>query len=293
MSKALDRSWWLRRFPVLHGMHDAATLKFVDHAVQLAAETNLRIMRTDATGHTVRLGRQDVSAHVVCGHILEILHKRGDILACFLRQPKLIHLFVNQAEFEKAGGIMGGVFRLDLGAILLVESRLYEGFSHDWPGVAPFVHEFGHMLDFFDCASGGFAYAEHGLLPGLSAGDGSVFSPAARHDYLQGKALELQRYRALQVANSAARASLPHPIGHPYVFQNNTEFCAGYLELWLRSPNAFARMNPQLFAGYAGLLGWDPRTVWPKDFDFYMRQNAAFYSGTEALWPTRLSVAAT
>src|SRR6185503_2622015 len=101
------------------------------------------------------------------------------------------------------------------------------GFYGATPGVAPFLHEFGHMLDFFDAGTGRMGRSE-GLLPGLSPADGVIYTPLARQLFLRGKRLELERYLHRSRSRDAGDRL---PIGHPYVFQNDTEFIAGYFEM--------------------------------------------------------------
>ena len=82
----------------------------------------------------------------------------------------------------------------------------------------------------------------------------------------------------------------PLPVGHPYVFQNDTEFCAGYFEMFFRNPHYLAALNPDLHAGYVALFVYDPRTCWPQDFPFYVEQNRAFYRSGEKLWKIGITV---
>ncbi|MEP6984765.1 MAG: hypothetical protein ABI970_04155, partial [Chloroflexota bacterium] len=65
--------------------------------------------------------------------------------------------------------------------------------------------------------------------------------------------------------------------GHPYVFQNNSEFIAGYLEMFFRNPHYFATQNPSLYSSFQLLFKQDPRDYWQADFPFYVEQNRAFY----------------
>ena len=76
----------------------------------------------------------------------------------------------------------------------------------------------------------------------------------------------------------AGRVTLAgHPIGHPYVFQNNGEFIAGYLEMFFRNPHYFAAQNTELFQAFAQCLGQDPRNYWQEDFPYYVKQNRTYY----------------
>ncbi len=226
-------------------------------------------------------------AALVAGHILETFFFRPDILRRLFSQPRRFHLYTTQRAYAQDGGLAGGQYHAQREAVQLVLARLFEGFYGDAPGVAPFLHEFGHLLDYFDPATGAMRPTSDGLLPGLRPTDGAVFTPAARAAFLRGKRLELQRYLACQPRQDPPAVL---PLGHPYVFQNDTEFCAGYFEMFFRNPHAFAAQNPELFDAYTCLLRQDPRPGWDHDFDFYLNANRAFYRSGSALWPTHLTV---
>jgi Glucose-regulated metallo-peptidase M90 len=248
-------------------------------------------------GLDVRLigeGRADISAELpadsralVAGHLAEIFFYRRDILDRFLSAPRRFRLYATSRAFEQDGGVAGGDFSPEGECIQLLLSRLYEGFSGPTPGVAPFLHEFGHMLDYFDAGSGGLGRSE-GLLPGLRPSDGAIYTPAARRLFLKGKRLELERY--LRRYHGHAAPGEPPPIGHPYVFQNDTEFIAGYFEMFFRNPHAFAEQNPDLYEGFMELFRQDPRRAWAADFPFYIDENRRFYASGQRAWAPGLSV---
>ena len=160
---------------------------------------------------------------VVAGQIAEVFFHRGELLERFLATPRHIQLYATSKAFEQDGGAAGGDYNPQRESIQLVLARLFEGFFGETAGVCPFLHEFGHMLDHFDAATGRMGRSE-GLLPGLSPSDGSLFNPRARALFIKGKRLELERYLA-RVRPPTASSLLP--IGHPYVFQNDGEFLAG------------------------------------------------------------------
>lgn len=227
------------------------------------------------------VGRRDVTPDLpgdarmlVAGQVAELFLDRQDLLARLLASPRPFRLYTTPRAFADDGGVAGGCYNGSTGALQLLLARLYEGFYAPTPGVAPFLHEFGHMLDHFDCARATHGPSS-GLLPGLRPGDGAGYTPGARAQFLEGKQLELARYLR-RCAGETGAGELP--IGHPYVFQNDTEFVAGYLELFLRSPHAFARMNPALFQGLATLFDYDPRAAWPADFPFYIDENRRYYA---------------
>lgn len=228
------------------------------------------------------------AAHLVAGHLAEIFFYRRDILERFLSAPRHIWLYATPWAFERDGGQAGGDYHADRETLQLVLSRLFEGFYEPTPGVAPFLHEFGHMLDFFDAGKGRMGRS-HGLLPGLSPEDGAVYTPRARKLFLKGKRLELERY--LLRYRGKAKADDPLPIGHPYVFQNDTEFAAGYFEMFFRNPNYFATQNADLYQAYVELFGYDPRQAWKEDFPFYVNENRNFYlTSGQKPWTPNLKV---
>jgi hypothetical protein len=210
---------------------------------------------------------------VAC-HIAEIFFYRQDILERLLNTPFQIRLYTTQYNFKRDGGAGGGNFSLEKGGIQLVLSRLYEGFNDKTPGVAPFLHEFGHLLDHFDAAQGRLS-GSHGTLPGMRPDEGKIYVPKARELFVKGKRLEAERYDKLCQQGYTSDTTLP--IGHPYVFQNDTEFIAGYFEMFFRNPHYFAQQNPDLYDSFVLTFGQDPRKMWKTDFPFYIQQNQGFY----------------
>ena len=228
---------------------------------------------------------------LVAGHLDEVLGERLDLLDALLSRPRHFRLYTSAAAFEDDGGVAGGDYDPRHERIQLGLARLFEGFYARRPGVAPFLHELGHMLDALDPVSGRMTRG-NGLLPGLDARDGPLFDAQARHHFVVGKALELRRYEALRMGPTPRSAAAELPVGHPYVFQNDGEFIAGYLELFLRTPNRFAALNPELYAGFATLLRQDPRPAWPEDFGWYALENEAVYRRGEPLAPAGISIPA-
>ena len=111
----------------------------------------------------------------------------------------------------------------------------------------------------------------------LPPDDGDIFTPQARDSFIKGKRLELTRYRARRTGD----LSQPMPIGHPYVFQNDGEFAAGYLEMFFRNPHYFAGLNMDLFNAYVELFGCDTRKAWKQDFPHYIHANKSTYASGE------------
>jgi hypothetical protein len=281
--RALD--WYFPITNMLSPGEVSAFYQFVQHILQHPG-FDLRLLgdnRTDMTSQA----RPDV-LFIIAGQIAEIFLYRPDILERFFFTPRHFRLYTTPRAFQQDGGLAGGDYNHDTESIQLVLSRVYEGFYGATPGVAPFFHEFGHMLDFFNASSGTMGDSV-GLLPGLRHEDGAIFTPKARALFLQGKQLELDRYMLRY--KGIATANDPLPIGHPYVFQNDTEYCAGYLEMFLRNPNYFASMNPTLYQSYVELFRYDPRAAWRADFDFYIRENRNFYlTSGQKPWDPHLTI---
>lgn len=224
---------------------------------------------------------------VVAGQIAEVFFFRRDVLDQFLATARHFQLYTSSKAFEQDGGAAGGDYNPQRESIQLVLARIFEGFFGETAGVCPFLHELGHMLDHFDVAAGRMGRVE-GLLPGLSPRDGIFFNPHARSLFLSGKRLELERY--LACSQSRTRAGGPSPIGHPYVFQNDGEFLAGYFEMFFRNPNYFASQNQDLYAAFVELFGYDPRRAWKQDFPFYIHQNREFYLSGQQPWTAHLTI---
>jgi hypothetical protein len=224
---------------------------------------------------------------IVAGHLAEVFFYRRDILQAFLSQPRHFLVYVNHQAFEQDGGLAGGDYNFDRQAIQLELSRLFEGYFGPTPGVAPFLHELGHMLDHFEAGTGGMGQCE-GILPGMAPRDGQVFTPQARQLFIEGKSLEQQRYQVYQ--DGRAHPGDPVPVGHPYVFQTDGEFIAGFLEMFFRNPNYLAAQNPPLFQAFATLFRQDPRHYWPEDFPFYVKENQKAFLGGQRPSPQHITI---
>jgi hypothetical protein len=274
-------------FPITQMLTEPKLDRFYELVQSIAGHPNFDIQ-------LIAEGRREVTEqipisvrHLVAGHIAEVFFYRQNILERFLSSPRHFQLYTTPKAFERDGGVAGGDYNPDRECIQLVLSRLFEGFYGETAGVCPFLHEFGHMLDHFDVSSGNMGYVE-GLLPGLSLRDGKMLNPHARKLFIAGKALELERYLALYQGRSRNADSLP--IGHPYVFQNDGEFIAGYFEMFFRNPNYFASKNQDLYSAFVELFGYDPRSAWKQDFPYYVDQNREFYLNGNKPWKPNLSI---
>jgi hypothetical protein len=281
--RALD--WY---FPLINALSEREIADFYDlvRRTLQRRELDLRLFGEGRRDLTSQMP-SDISA-IVAGHLAEIFFYRQDILDRLLAAPRHIWLYTTPAAYKADGGVAGGCYSSSRGCVQMVLSRLYEGFNGDIPGAAPFLHEFGHMLDFFDAASCAQGQSL-GLFPGLSPNDGAIYTPQARELFIQGKRLELERY--LRRYDGIHTDGDPIPVGHPYVFQNDTEFAAGYFEMFFRNPNYFATLNPTLYQAFVELFGQDPRRAWKQDFSHYVNDNRAFYlQSGERPWATRVTV---
>jgi hypothetical protein len=274
-------------FPIIKMLSESEIDSFYQFANSIAQNANfdLRLIDQNRTDFTDQI--PSGSKYLVAGHIAEVFYYQRNILGHFLATPRHIQIYTNQLAFEQDGGVAGGDYNPQRESIQLVMTRLFEGFLGEMPGVCPFLHELGHMLDHFDVSSGKMGRSE-GLLPGLSSEDGTVFNSRARHLFVTGKRLELKRYIARCQGKSKLTDKLP--IGHPYVFQNDGEFIAGYFEMFFRNPNYFADQNQDLYLAFVELFGYDPRNAWKRDFPFYVNENRRFYRSRERPRKPNLSV---
>lgn len=274
-------------FPIMSILDEGETDNFYQSVRGLAQrpELDLQLIGENRTNVTDQM-QSDVSG-LVAGHLAEIFFYRRDILECFLSQPRHIRLYTTRQAFTDDGGQAGGDYDPGTESLQLVLSRLVEGFYGPTPGVAPFLHEFGHMLDAFDAGTGRMERGE-GLLPGLGSSDGPIYTPKARELFIRGKRIELERYLARY--SSRVQTKVPLPIGHPYVFQNDGEFAAGYFEMFFRNPHYFAGQNTDLFQSYVELFRYDTRGAWKQDFEFYINENRKFYLSGEQPWKPGLTI---
>jgi hypothetical protein len=275
------------RFPIARILSDAQREEFDRLVDDIANHPNVNIAISDSAKMS------DIArtvAQTIAAHMAEVFFFRRDILERFLRKPKRFRLYDSAKSFSKDGGVGGGCYQPKRVCIQLVASRLTEGFGGETPGVAPFLHEFGHMLDHFNPRTGGTRKRCDGLLPGLHPNDGEVFTPNASALFIEGKRIERERYLRWKEQTTQIKEQKLMPIGHPYVFQNDGEFCAGYFEMFFRNPNYFAKQNETLFRAYVELFKWDPRRAWQNDFAYYVEQNRAFYLSGQPLWETRLTI---
>lgn len=262
-------------FPLLRTLSPAERDDFFALVSAIATSDGLdqRLYDEGSLGSLREVSLPGDAVYLVAGQLAEIFFYRRDLLARLLAGPRHIRLFTTAAAFLRGGGVAGGCYSPADESICLPLARLYEGFYGPDPGVAPFIHELGHLLDCFDPHSGRLGAAS-GLLPGMRPSDGDYYMPEARDLFLRGKQIEQGRYEQRCAGDYSSESE---PLGHPYVFQSDGEFIAGYLEMFFRNPHAFADRNPILFESLALLFEHDPRHWRSTDFAFYLDQNQAFY----------------
>jgi hypothetical protein len=260
-------------FPLTSTLDIEAQGQFYRLAGDMVKHNNPKVRLMGEDGRDYLKSRSETAFFVAC-QIVEVFFHRQDILKRLTETAYSIWLYTTPKAFQKDGGTAGGNYSPYLRGIQLVQARLYEGFNGKTPGVAPFLHEFGHLLDHFD-ASQGDLRGSMGLLPGMRPEEGAIFSAETRDLFLKGKQIELERYLHLHGHDYEDGDALP--LGHPYVFQNDTEFIAGYFEMFFRNPHTFAAQNPDLYEAFRLTFGYDPRKVWAEDFPFYVEQNRTFY----------------
>lgn len=270
-------------FPILRMLDDADSFYQLVQHIAHHPNFDLQLIGANKTNLTAHMPAS--VRHLVAGHLAEVFYFRQDILARLLSNPRHFQLYTTPEAFHQDGGISGGCYNPSRECLQLVLSRLFEGFNGAAPGVCPFLHELGHMLDAFDAGSGSMQRGE-GLYPGLRVSDGDIFTPQARTLFLKGKRLELTRYLARQNGD----LTQPIPVGHPYVFQNDGEFVAGYLEMFFRNPHYFCAQNADLFMAYVELFGYDTRRAWTEDFPHYVNANRSFYASGQIPPKTRLTI---
>lgn len=214
---------------------------------------------------------------LIIGQIVMCFFYRYDVVTTLLSTKPSFDLFHTVADYERNGGVGGGCYDLRAHRIMLHMPRLYEGFFTPIPGVCPFLHEFGHMLD--GTSMRHMQYGEcRGELPGMTATQRSAFAAAKAAEY----ACYLAHYHGRPPADGH------HPLGHPYVFQTDGEFIAGYWEMFWRNPHTMATHCPALFANWCDYTQCDPRQALPQDYMGYVKGNRAFYRSGERPWPSQI-----
>ena len=130
-------------FPLIRALDSAGRHSWMQHFRALMHDSRLSITWTTASTQTAPHGLRAV----IVGHIVSCFVQRPDILTALLQTRPIFALFRDQRAYESAGGVSGGCYVEQTHTIMLVASRLFEGYWQPIPGVCPLLHEFGHMLD--------------------------------------------------------------------------------------------------------------------------------------------------
>ncbi len=267
-------------FPLLRILDDQQRIEFHSRLQQLAGSYELRVVMKGLPEGAPFSGVPEGVRLIVAGHILEVLFFKPEMLARFFKDRRSFWVYPTLKAFREGGGSGGGNYHPVLRCIRLYMQRFFEGFYGSMPGQAPFLHEFGHMLEHFNSRRGMMLLGTR-LLPGMLESDGSLYNPEARTLFLEGKRIEKERYQAWNLSAGAGGGQMP--LGNPYVFQSDGEFIAGYFEMFFRNPHTFADKNITLYRAFERLFGWDPRQAWEQDFDAYVRSNRLVYESGKPL----------
>lgn len=259
-------------FPLIQYLSDEEKIAFHTRLNQILQDRRfrLRLKAVPAAPGTPPL--PDGVGVIIAGHLLEVYFFRPEFLELVLSKRRSFWIYPTLAAYKKAGGSGGGDYHPVLRCIRMPMARLLEGFYGSEPGTTPFLHELGHLLESLNTSW--WWPRGNGLLPGLQ--DDEYLDTEAQALFLAGKNLEAERYRLWQ--KSPLQTSIPQPVGSTYLFQNDHEFIAGYLEMFFRNPHHFARQNITLYRAFERLIGWNPRQVRQKDFASYIEANQKEYA---------------
>jgi hypothetical protein len=261
--------------------------EFTAVARRIAAHPHLELRLTSEGGVDRTADLPNSARWIIAGYLLEALWERRDLLEHLLSAPREVRLYTSELAIEDSNGLPRGEYHHGRHSIELTLAQLYTGFHGEVPGVAPFLHALGHLLD--DCDSRGRMGGANGVLLGMGRRDGALRSPQVFDLFRHGKRLEMHRYNRFR--RGSARLGDPMPVGQPCLFGDDREFVAGYFELFFRAPRYFAAQNPVLYAAFALLLRRDPRRSSSRDCSLYVDQSRATYSAPLNLPPCGLRVA--
>lgn len=218
--------------------------------------------------------------YVLAGQLVEVFYFRQDILDYIFTKKFNVRLFQSFVTYQIVGKYAGNACYVPLiDSICMPIERIYEGLFTAQAGVVAYFHELAHLLDFHS-QRGSRASVNEGLIPGLDPTDGDMYVASAREKFVEGKGIEVERYEAI-----VKNPRLFHrviPTGSPYVMQNDTEFIAGFLELFFRAPSYFYLNNPTLYEAFCLLLKQDPRK-YRDDFVGYINHHINAYQLSDRL----------
>jgi len=258
--------------PLLAQLHGPPRQQFLMLLNQVGNDTRLRIHlhRDNAERAPAQWLRLSVTLQLT-----SCFWARPDILADVLHQQPTFDFFTAQADYQRAGGVGGGCYVPERHAIMLVTDRLCEGYRTPIPSVSPLLHELGHLLDGTCMRQNGWQ-SPRGELPSMTWAQRQAWYRAKRH--------EVTTYQDWQAHHDATNI----PFGHPYVFQTDGEFLAGYWELFWRSPRLLQQHAPDLYAVFFDYVQFDVQRNQPADYTGYHTANQRCYAQGERHWPSHM-----
>lgn len=201
---------------------------------------------------------------------------RPDIIATVLNTHPQVEWSVDRAHYAQSGGIGGGCYVPGRHTIMLESSRSCEGFRTPTPSVSPLLHEMGHLLDATAQRLHGWR-TPRGELPGMTTTQRTAWYHAKQHEVARYRRWCAQPDRVTDV-----------PFGHPYVFQNDGEFVAGYWELFWRSPALMRTHAPLMYHVLCEYVQFDACRAQPVDYTGYFHDNQQTYATAQATWPSHM-----
>ena len=260
-------------FPIIGWLDGPGRARWANLYTTYFVDSPLRIEFIDRARRPAPLAVRSM----VVGQLVSCFVYRPDVLAAFRATQPTFSICADNRTYTRVGGVGGGCYDETAHQLILEVSRLFEGYWQPNPGVSPFLHELGHMLD------GAQRRLSHGH---ACVGELPAMDDVQRLAWQSGKRVEVQHYRRYQEAGRVIDSA---PLGHPYVFQTDGEFLAGSWEMFWRNPHAFAEHSPVLYAGLVSYVGHDPR-VYTTDYSGYVTGNRAFYAGGERAWPSQIRI---
>ena len=260
-------------FPIITQLRGQRRQRWLHWYAQLLIHTPVDIAFIRNDRHPAPLALRCM----VVGQLVSCFVDRPDVLAAFVTTAPSFWLCADERSYQRVGGIGGGCYVDTEHRILLIADRLFEGYRAAIPGVCPLLHELGHMLDGTNRRLRAEVFCR---------GDFPLMTRAHQSAWRRAKRDEVQQYEQYRT-NSAIIGRAP--LGHPYVFQTDGEFLAGYWEMFWRNPNAFARTAPELYLALTQYVNHDPR-AYTTDYRGYVEGNAAFYARGERAWPSDIRI---
>jgi hypothetical protein len=258
--------------PLISHLHGAPRQQFLATLNHVGNDQRLRVHlhRTNAERAPAQWLRLCVTLQLTC-----CFWARPDILATVLASQPTFAFFVTQTDYLQAGGVGGGCYLPSTHTIMLVTDRLCEGYRTTVPSISPLLHELGHLLDGTCMRQNGWNHPR-GELPNMTL--------PQRKAWYRAKQQEVTTYQYWQAHHDTSQI----PFGHPYVFQTDGEFLAGYWELFWRSPRLLQLHVPELYAVLHEYVQFDVQRNQPADYTGYHVANQQSYANGERHWPCHM-----